>query len=233
MKYKIRISKWKIIGLLVVLIFILFLAYHSGNNPDYQFKSEKIMPEKYWSLFKDDLRQKATVIQSLTLKDQNPISELSIDEGKYFVEVFQLDVKSEESLTSLITLSDKKEINSNGIFYYPVGPLFGVFYKTAKSQIFHINLNLKGNPIQTTVKNDSVIAVYSKFDRFLINYNNSDTTAIYANSNRSAETELQNNSLPISLIFYKKNREVFLILMSVSNAQSTLDSQQLYDLINF
>jgi hypothetical protein len=121
MTYTIRISKWKIIGLFVLLFFILLLMYthYSGNNPDYQIRSEKTVPKEYWYLFRDDLRQRATVVQSLTLKYQNPISELSVDDGKYFIEILKLNVRSTESLNSLITLSDEKKTYSNGVFIIP------------------------------------------------------------------------------------------------------------------
>ncbi|WP_426669852.1 hypothetical protein ACPPVU_01160 [Mucilaginibacter sp. McL0603] len=232
MKYKIRISKWQLAGLIILLFFITLLIYNRGNNPNYEFKSGKKAPDEYWSLFRTDIKPKLSVIQSLTLKYQNPIVEFSYNHGENFVEVLKLDLKGNYSLDSLVTLSNLKKLNTNGLTYYPVGPLFGVFYKTGKNTVSHIDLNLSGESTKTLIRNKSLVYFYSRFDEFSINYNYSDITVVYSNSNKAAESALDNGSLPIDIMFLKKGKDVFIVLMSVTNAKYQLTSNQLYDLID-
>ena len=130
-----------------------------------------------------------------------------------------------------MTLSNNDGRFTNGLYYYPLGPLFDVFYKTGQNKITSIELNLVGDTIKTVTKNDSLIHYYSRFKSFSINYNSSDSTSIYSNSNRTAEAELPNSSLPINIVFLRKQKSVYLLIMSVAKANENLEPNQITDLL--
>lgn len=231
MTYQLRITKGKIVGLIVLAFFIIFLAYHSGKNPDHEFKSLKTAPKEYWNLLPDSVSKKVTVFQTLILKDQNPISDFDVDNGKYFIQILKWNAMTDQSLDNFLTFSNSKELSTNDITYYPIGHFFAVFYKTRKNSVSHINFNLVGDSVRTIFRNDTIACFYSKFSSFSINYGNSDTTAIYAHSNRADETQLSGSTLPIEIVFLKRNKSVYFMLMSVNDYGTRLEPEQLLNLI--
>ena len=230
MKYQLKANKGKIVGLIILIFFVIFLAYNSGKNPNYEFKTLKTAPEEYWNLFQGSINKKMPV-KSLILKYQNPISEFDLDNKKYFIQVVKLDTSIEQSLDNYLTLSNSKKLSTNAITYYPMGHFFAVFYKTGKNKVSHINFNLVGDSVRTILRNDTIACFYSNFKLFSMNYGDSDTTAIYSNSDRADETQLSGSSLPIEIVFLKRNKSIYFMLMSVNDYRTKLEPRQLYNLI--
>ncbi|HTI61085.1 hypothetical protein [Mucilaginibacter sp.] len=230
MKYKIQISKAKLIVLVGVCFFIAYLAYNSGPNPNYQLKLETSAPQEYWSFFSEGARKKLSVIQTITLKFQNPIANFRFDDKKYFIEVFKLDALADKPLDELIASSSNTDFMNNGITYLESGgPLFDVSFKTGKNKARHININLKGNNTHQ-IRNDSVAYFNSDFYFFAINYNKSDTTAIWATTG-GRPPEIPTLALPIDILFIKKHGAIYLLIMSVNDSKTSLPANKLYDLV--
>jgi hypothetical protein len=231
MKYQIKLNKSKIVGLIILTFFVIFLAFNSGKNPNYEFTTLKTAPEEYWKLFPGSVNKKISVFQSLILKDQNPVSEFDLDNKKYFIQVVKLETSTEQSLNDFLTLSNSKELSTNAMTYYPIGHFFAVFYKTGKNKISHINFNLIGDSVRTILRNDTIACFYSNFKLFSMNYGDSDKTAIYSNSDRADETPLSGSSLPIEIVFLKRNDSIYFLLMSVNDFKTKMEPRQLYNLI--
>jgi hypothetical protein len=231
MKYKLKISKAKIIGLIVLAFFIIYLAYNSGYNPNYDFKSMNTAPKEYLDLFPDSIKKKMSVLQTLIIKFQNPISEFAFDDKKYFIQIFRLNVVNDQSLDKLITLSNHSNLMTNAVTYYRLGPVFDINYKTGRNKASHINLNLYGERVNTILRNDTIACFYSHFKIFSINYNRSDTTVIWSTT-EGHETPIPSFTLPIDIIFIKKHKAVYFLVMSVNDRSTILEPNKLYNLIS-
>ncbi|MBS1503924.1 MAG: hypothetical protein JST32_17775 [Bacteroidetes bacterium] len=236
MKYQIKISRAKIVGLVIVSIFVAVLAYNSyTHNPAFDSTSSDIAPVEYWNVFKDSVKNRFRVLNSVTARFQNPISDLESRDNKYFLEVYKWNIPTDISLDKFISESTNSKIIINDVTYMQRGgALFDVSYKMENVKVSHIDLNIIGEE-GTTVKNDSVASFYSKFKTFSIRYSNSDTTAIWAMSDGKAftvpTTNIPATGLPIDIMFIKKRKAVYLLLMSVNDSRAKLSPYQLSQML--
>jgi hypothetical protein len=234
MKYNVKISKGKIIGLSVLAFLVALLAYYSRDNknsPEYRIQFVKTAPKEYWELFPGDVRKKIVVSTTIIPHLSSPISHFTYDNKKYYIEVFKIDTVGNKSLGSIITLSSIKDLKINGVPYFNMGGLlFDVNYKTGHHKASHINLNLYGNSITTIVRSDTIVGFSSNFKIFSIKYNQSDTSSIWAMA-EGKYPNIPDSYLPINIMFIKKQKSVYFLVMSVDNSGILLKHDILYNLI--
>jgi hypothetical protein len=236
MKYQIKISRGKIVGLAVIVAFIVILAYNSRHrNPALDFTSSNKAPTEYWDLFKDTFRNNFKVLNTVTMRFQNPVSDFKSHDNKYFVEVFKLKASSNVSLNNLVSQSTNDKIDINGITYLTMGcNLYTLFYKMDNNKATHIDVSINGFDTKV-LRNDSVALFSSKFKVFYIRYNNSDTTSIWAMSDGKSfiapTPHVPAIGLPIDIMFIKKQKAIYLLLMSVNDPRTKFEPDQLSRMI--
>jgi hypothetical protein len=230
MKYRIKIGGLMIGVLIAVVSFVIYLAYHSGPNPDYEWKTERIAPQEYWDFFSANTREKMSVIQTITLKFQSPIADFTFDNKKYFIEVFKLEALVNQPLDEFITTSKNSKFIINGVPYLQSGgQLFNLNFKTGRNPVQHVNVDLYGADSTVQIRNDSIVYFHSNFKLFSVNYNHSDTTAIWATT-EGRPPQIPTFALPIEILFIKKHGVVYLLIMSVNDSKTNLPVKTLYNL---
>ena len=100
-----------------------------------------------------------------------------------------------------------------------------------QSSVSDLHLTLNGNSIKTIVKNDSVASYYLKFKDFSLKYGLDDDVDIYAKYGAREFSSV--NPIPINLLFLKRNKFVYFIVLSVYNLNMPLHEDTLYRLLKF
>lgn len=220
-----------IVVLIVLALFIIYLAVHSGPNPDYESTTVNTAPREYWEFFPKKKREQMSVINTVTQKFQNPITEFYFDKN-LLIDVVRLNMPVDKSLNEIITSSAEKNLTTDGITYLEMhGRVLFVNFKTGRNKAQYINCNFYGaGNDNSQIRNDSIVYFHSNFKLFSINYNHSDTAAIWASTD-GRPPKIPAFALPIDILFIKRHGAVYLLIMSVNDSKANLPVNTLYNLV--
>lgn len=231
-KYKIEITKSKIIGLIIVAIFIGFLIYNNKYGfkyPDYKTKLN-YAPKDIWNLFKYNDRKDMTVYGTERTNTPNPVSSFSYLDRRYDITVIKLTVPKDTALKDLISFSSNDHLDINDI---PWSTFMGVFNTNLRLGVHHpshLRVTLIGDKTDTVANNKNVLGLYSEFKTFFIKYDKSDTAAIWAKTNDTDEGDPV-TEIPMEIAFVKHSNALYLIIMARRNNGHDLPKNQLVDML--
>ncbi|MGN6638910.1 MAG: hypothetical protein ACTHJ8_08355 [Mucilaginibacter sp.] len=231
-KYKIEITKSKIITVIIVVIFIGFLIYHNEyaiKYPEYKIKID-YAPKDIWSLFKDNNKKNLIANETQGINTPNPISAFSYLDRRYNVTVFKLTVPKDTTLKDLISRSNNDHLDINNIPWSTFSGIFNMYLKPGDHHPSHMRVTLIGDKTDTVANNKNVLGLYSEFKTFFIKYDKSDTAAIWAKTNDTDEGDPV-TEIPMEIAFVKHSNALYLIIMARRNNGHDLPKNQLVDML--
>ena len=233
MRYRFEISRGKVIGLTVLFLFVGYLAYQSScakNRPDYPTAVLKTVPQEYWDLFPDSIRKKLKVSVTITSKLKNPVSQFFYNRYDYVIDVFKID-SINKPLSKSVFIDKVGALNVVGLAYNRMGAdLFSIYYAANRHKASSIKISLQGDAIDTLIKNDSTLSLYSNFKILSVKYDKSDTPAIWAMS-EGKYPAIPTRNFPMDITFIKKHKAVYFIAMSVNKSAVEMEPNKLNSLI--
>jgi hypothetical protein len=202
-------------GLAVTGVVVFNMVKLSNISNEYEKMdpqtTSQIAPKSYLQLFGDS--DKPTSVSTSNTKLRNPISELAYKD--YRLVVYKIDTlrNSNTSLNNIIKESytnTKDNFGSyRGIVDYD--DILGMYVQMAvPDKPERIYLNLFGNNTHTIIKNDSVAYYSSDFKNFYIKYRPDGGEEFYG---KATEHDDDNITTPLELMFLKRNRNLYFILM--------------------
>ena len=188
------------------------------------------MPVDYNGLFNQDALQKLASTGTLTVKLRNAISYLRYDK-KYNLELTKIDISPRFKLTN-----DIIEGYTQAAGHLPLAmvPFEGVAYNTSyksesTAKASKIYLSLVGDSVKTLLKNDSMAYYYLKLKNAYVQYKLGDVYEIEAQTN--TKLFFFDDEPPVSLLFVKKQNELYYLFLTISGNTKSLDPNLLYSLL--
>ncbi|MDR3694114.1 hypothetical protein [Mucilaginibacter sp.] len=185
------------------------------------------LPENYLQLFKKN--DNLIFNESVVSNTRRPISQLTYM-GKFRIDVCEIDTLNNLLLTQTVLESHK---NQHITYYFPYRVLYKfrqceISYKVGgQDEISKIYLNAYGDNFQTIKKNDSIVCYYFKFKNFSIKYNKDGKQDFFGLTRDSLSTV----TIPIEIMFFKKRRNLYLILMTPVEYGTSLQPGTLFSLM--
>lgn len=219
-----------IAGIIIYLIFKIVNAF--GDNAR-AFAED--LPITY-SLAAEDsnliavkYRSKITVNKVLNSKVRNSISLVTFDQ-KYSLIFYKIGLSKDISLKTLINTQIKSVDRSTGYTYSVVDNNFFRFqYKAGivkpASQIY---LTLSGDSLQTIAKNDSTVSYHLLCSNLSLRYTEEEPIDIYVAGQQKAFGRTV--KIPMDILFLKRNRAVYLLLLVPNNPDASIAPNLLYDI---
>lgn len=145
---------------------------------------------------------------------------------KYCLLIYKIPVQSAFSLRKVNTQMNN-ELNSNSGGYITINENYSEFnYKIGKpSEANNILLSYVGDSFKTIMSSDSLMVYYYLGNKIALNYNQENTSDLYGGAKNEQET------LPFGIAFIQKNRNVYLIIMTVNNLGDSMPQNELSNLL--
>lgn len=207
----------KKITLLAIMIYIAINCESCGPNQDeeldrrYPFIVSSFIPKYYDDLFKPDVKNKLKLINTYERKAKDTVCNFLYDE-KYIIQVYKLSQMYNLSLKNSLTENYRHSEQEVGTIYYANERsrinIFDkmVVSKSDKPSKIFIVLDVTTVPI--VAKSDSLIDYFLDFKNLSIKYSNTGSQEVFAEVRQSAE------AIPLEILFLKKNKKLYLLLMS-------------------
>ena len=225
-----RTGGYVFLGVLIILIsLILFLK----NIVDRNLKSEKEdpkretqnIPQLYLNSF-SNIRA-WSFKESVESKFRYPISEFKINNAQLFV----YNIGN-------FTLPIDKLINQYFVDnHVTFGYTFNVLTENDRVDILYkseparkgtaIFFNIYGDNTQRLIKNDTVLYYYSNFKTFSIGYEGSCIQDFFG----KVKDQYMYKKPPLEILFFKKNNDLYLLLMTIDKKDAQLPPFELYDAV--
>lgn len=207
---KIKISRGQIIGLIIVLLFILFLIYIRIFPSKYAVTVIHKDPQNYIALFNDSTRKHLKLSAATISKQHNPIVEYIYD-NNFHLQVFKIDKISNQSLKDLV-VENASGINNYGSFNGIVSGDCDIEYRKGVHKISKLYLEINGQGIQVKNKSDDRFIVYmNKANNFLISYTGNGDSNICGETGEDTNNQANDSC---ELLFLKKNGFVYFAFIS-------------------
>lgn len=186
--------------------------------------SSKIPLAEYNNLFNQDAQGKLQILATVISRNRKPVSTYVYDK-RYNICVFKVILLKDSDLKSIINYQNETSNKSLNAVYSNLPSFnFGMSIRIGKSvTVTTVHFRFNGDSIKLVAKNDSLNCYYYKFSSFSINYND-EPYDIVAKADRP--------SIPASLIFKKKGKVLYVILMSVAEGREVMRPDLLYNIIN-
>jgi len=219
-------TKKKRIGLIIAvclfpLIMVSSLIY---TLIDDQLKTSKIPLTEYNNLFTDDAQGKLQILATVKGRNRPPVSTYIYDK-RFNICVFKVILTNNSTLGKIINY--KNGTSSSNLFVANGGlPCFNFDMKINEGRIANvstINFKSDGDYIKSILNNDSLRCYYYRFETFSISYNNG-FYDILAKADQS--------TIPASVMFMKKGKFLYIIIMSIAEGKEEMQPDLLYSLVN-
>jgi len=164
-------------------------------------------------------------------KTRSPIENFLYND--YYVFLYKLPVTSDKSLDSVLKTTFANKDIISGIGYYELANYFtvnkpcnyNIRYRTGKPITGHnIYFTLDGENVTTLRKSDSIYCYYAELNNFTICYNKTDTVDFFGELKPARPAGI---SLPIQIIFRKKNNEFYLFVVIKNESNKSANKNQL------
>jgi hypothetical protein len=219
-----------IIFIIVVVILIVYIPRIGlKTEAEYPRTFSYVIPQEYLNLFSDVNKVKMTSLRTVNIKFRNSISNIGYNKN-YYIQIYKLD--------STFNIPVREAINENYEFnhgyhdvpydineQYCAEFVYKLYRPTKPSKIY---LSLSGNNTQILKKNDSIACYYSNFQNFSIKFQKDADDDIYAKANSD---NFLTKEVPLEVLFLKRQKNLYLILMSVNDRAISLMPDMLYNLI--
>lgn len=182
--------------------------------------SESVHPE-YEELFNPKVIEKLKLIITTSSKYRGITSSYVYDQ-KYNIFVFKVQL-SNNNLQKLVSYQNESTYKSMNAFYEELPSFnFNMSLKAGEIPIVsHVYFKHFGDSIKTVIRNENLLCYYFKFRTFSINYND-EPYDIIAKADKN---------IPASILFYKKNNVLYVILLTVAMGKEEFQPDLLYNMI--
>ena len=116
-------------------------------------------------------------------------------------------------------------LNSNNNLFFNFSYLSGT-----PPAIFNIKVLMYGDSLTNTVKNDSIVSYHLECNNFSLNYSDDTPIDIFVEG-RKKYFGLNTERIPIDILFLKRNKMVYLLLMTPENANSYISPDLLPNIV--
>jgi len=217
-------NKWfsRIVVILIIivvgaakLIYIIITDHETSSNVS--------LPE-YSNLFTKEAQSKLQILATVKSNQREPESDYVYDK-KYDLFVYRLILSENLSVKKLINIQNGTSSLSYDEVYSELPSYNFVMNKKSGStpKVKTVNLTYTGNPYKIIAQTDSLASYYFEFNEFSIKYNEGPND-IVAKADKS--------NIPAAILFIKKGKFLYVILMTVNNSKANLSANQLYEMVN-
>ncbi len=209
------------VGGLFMFIMVGSLIYTLIYN---QETSSKIPLTEYNNLFTNDTQGKLQILATEKGRNRPPVSTYVYD-NRFNICVFKVILANNSTLRKIIGY---KHATSYGNLFVANGglPCFNFDMKISEekvSKVSVVDFKFDGDSIKSIVNNDSLRCYYYKFETFSISYNN----GLY-----DILAKADHSTIPASVMFVKKGKFLYIIIMSIAEGKEEMPPDILYSLIN-
>jgi hypothetical protein len=233
-KRKKRVTILSLIGM-VFLIILVSKIYH-GFLQNQQAFDEDLPPTYKLSsedsnLISNNYRQKLKVIEVFRSKVRNSISLVSVGEN-YRLIIYKIDSTKTASLKDILKTEIKSVDRSTGYTYTILGndiPYKFQYKSGIESRGAKIYLTLAGDSLNTVEKSDSIFSYHLICKNISIRYDENAPIDIFIGGKEVAFGNT--DTIPMDVLFLKRNRSVYLLLLTSDNPKSLIPNNLLYDIV--
>jgi hypothetical protein len=216
-----------VIGALIILI--IFINKKIGEITDPGLISNKV-PVEYKKLLKltdsccDSTINGFSFVETIDFTYRNPVSSFFI-QNQYYLEIYKIDSSFSSTLNRAIRDSyTNAETWISTPYAADDKTDLEFFYKSSKPKKANdIYFDLFGDNTQVMKKNDTVAYYYSRCSNFSIKFNQHDENDIYGEVKNHGE-------MPLEILFFKRKKNLYLAMLSSTNAGTNLKPNILYDI---
>ncbi|SDT20914.1 hypothetical protein SAMN05216490_2741 [Mucilaginibacter mallensis] len=223
--------------LIIISVFsILFIGFIiAGNNARKaieadQLKNLKQVPKEYEQILNHDDR---LLLQHSTYsKTRNPVSEFTYDK-KYRIILYKIGIIDKLKLKASIQGNQYIDTGNPLGGYHVFTAIdeespFEIHYRMGiPDSIKEVLLTLSGNKTHVIEKNDSIAYYHSDFKYFSIQNDKDSPLDFYGKMREKTD----NISLPLEIIFVKRNHNLYLVVLSVIDKNVKVNEGMLYSLL--
>ncbi|MDB5122337.1 MAG: hypothetical protein JWP94_466 [Mucilaginibacter sp.] len=214
-----RFSLLLLLGMFVAIFGILIYTAITENVTT----SEIPVPE-YTRLFNVEALTNMKLVVTTKSKSREVTSTYTY-KGKFNVYVFKIRLKNDNSLNRIINYKNESSYISMNAVYTEL-PSFNFDMEersVGPGPVSKLYFKYSGDQIQSIAKNDSLQCYYFKFFTFSINYDDSPYDIV---------AQTQRGYIPASVIFKKKDKFIYGIIMTKAEAGEAMAPDLLYKMIN-
>jgi hypothetical protein len=220
-------TRLRIIVVIVTFILVvgfIFTKMIFAMINEHMKSSNKVITE-YNDLFTKEAQSKLKILATVETSTRNPVSNYEYDEG-FHLKVFKMNLANSDNLEKIINEKNQHANRISDVVNPLVDkPFFEMSYRTGKpDSVSKLNFTFEGDAIQRIAKNDSLACYYLKIGTFAVGYNNDPDNDIWGSAADQGE-------IPISVLFLKKRRSLYLIFIHVDQGTQEMAPDILYKMI--
>jgi len=178
---------------------------------------------EYHNLFTPEAQHKLQIIVSGKSKNRGITSSYVYDK-KFNVFVFKVHLSTtNNNLQRLVSYQNESTYKSMNALYEELPSFnFNMSLKAGEIPIVsHVYFKHFGDSTKTVLGNENLLCYYFKFRTFSINYND-EPYDIIAKADKN---------IPASILFYKKNNVLYVLLLTVATGKEEFQPDLLYNMI--
>src|SRR5436190_5479635 len=181
------------------------------------------------SIIANRYRSKMEVVEVNNNKVRGPVSTIRFD-STYSIILYKIALTDNISLDTAFHTKLKKVDRSVGYSYRIIGNRFFTFqYKAGKvPSPLRIYLTISDTPLNTLYSNDSLVYYHLSCENFSIRYSEKEPVDIFVGGN---EGIFGTYSIPMDLLFLKRNNGIYILLMTPLNRKAGIPSDLLYNIV--
>jgi hypothetical protein len=212
-----------VIALISIFLLAIFskIVYTMINDHE---TSSKVPLIEHYNLFTKEAQNKLELLATTTSRNRETTSNYVYDKT-FNVFVLKVILANNNGLKDIISYqNESSHVTMNAVYSDLSNYNMKMKIKSGKSVTAStVHFKFNGNSIKSIASNDSLYCYYYKFSTFSIGYNN-EPYDIIAKADQS--------NIPASLIFKKKDKFLYVIIMSVAKGKEEMQPDQLYNIIN-
>jgi len=186
--------------------------------------SSKIPLMEHYNLFTKEAQNKLELLATTTSRNRETTSSYIYDKV-FNVFVLKVILTKNNSLKNIINYqNESSHVTMNAVYSGLSNYNMKMNIKSGASVTTStVHFKFNGDSIKSIVSNDSVYCYYYKFSTFSINYNDEPYDII---------AKAYQSNIPASLIFKKKGKFLYVIIMTVAKGKEEMQPDQLYNIIS-
>ena len=219
-----HIYRLVLLGLFGLYLIFIFTRISSAEHLEF---STTHVP-KYTGLFFGQTSNNLELSGTYLSKNRNPISNYDVNK-KYDLVVYQIDLANDVPLNTILA-TKAEQINHSSYNAYNVinESLFEIKCKEGKPmQADRLFLKYEGESLDKIIMGDSVAYYNLSLKKLSLQYQEDEVDLLL----EAKEKWWTRDRIPLSVLFLKRQRAVYLFLLSPEDKSTTMDKELLYRLI--
>lgn len=225
-----------LLSIIAVTLYIGVKIYKGFDSFKYSF--EEILPSTFQmlaedsALIKSDYLKRIKVVEVHNSRIRGPISRFLVDD-KFPLFIYKLDRTGMLSLKDSFAVEYAGSDRTTGVTYHVIDEnLFYKFqYKAGRvdnsSSIF---LTIRADSLNQTVRSDSLVGFKGLCKNLAIRYNDNAVVDIFIEGKPKFLGTL---TVPMEILFYKKNRNTYLLILTANRSNSSIPNNFLQSMLTF